>query len=443
MCQRKCLANLCLFFAFLASLLFLQSSAEKRITYYGDQVLQVLPKTQEDVTFLANLSRDNSFKLDFWTEPSRPDRPVDIHVRRNRRYRFKQLLKNETISFRVKIRNLQRSINGERMRFRSAVPFNAAFHTYSEIVNEMERLEQTNESLAKVFTLGQSYENTTIYGIKITSNVTSSNKPVFFMNCGIHAREWISISTCTYIMRELVLNYNQDKAVTHLVDTLEWIIVPVVNVDGYQYTHTTERLWRKNRRPNKNSKCVGTDLNRNFNIKWATVGVEADKPCSQIFPGTHPFSEPEALYLARYMYSIRNRIKVYIDFHAYGQLLMSPWGYTTAYPPTYRANFAAMFRAAMAILKSRGTVYRFGPAAIAIYKTSGDATDWVYGTLGVTHSYGVELPPFILAPGGFILHPDNIEPVGMETFAGVKAMAEHRFEGITEKQKYSRQRNAS
>ena len=31
----------------------------------------------------------------------------------------------------------------------------------------MERLEQTNESLAKVFTLGQSYENTTIYGIKV------------------------------------------------------------------------------------------------------------------------------------------------------------------------------------------------------------------------------------------------------------------------------------
>ena len=27
-----------------------------------------------------------------------------------------------------------------------------------------------------------------------------------------------------------------------------------------------------------------------------------------------------------------------------------------------------MFRAAMAILKSRGTVYRFGPAAIAICK---------------------------------------------------------------------------
>ena len=32
-----------------------------------------------------------------------------------------------------------------------------------------------------------------------------------------------------------------------------------------------ERLWRKNRRPHK--KCVGTDLNRNFNIKWASKFV--------------------------------------------------------------------------------------------------------------------------------------------------------------------------
>ena len=76
-------------------------------------------------------------------------------------------------------------------------------------------------------------------------------------------------------------------------------------------------------------------------------------------------------------------------------------------------------------------------------KTSGDATDWVYGTLGVTHSYGVELPPFILAPGGFILHPKNIEPVGMETFAGVKALAEHLLEGIRDKEEYSQQRGVN
>lgn len=56
-------------------------------------------------------------------------------------------------------------------------------------------------------------------------------------------------------------------------------------------------------------------------------------------------------------------------------------------------------------------------------KTSGDATDWVYGVLGVTHSYGVELRPSIFTENGFILPPTYIEPVGKETFAGLKTLA--------------------
>ena len=29
-----------------------------------------------------------------------------------------------------------------------------------------------------------------------------------------------------------------------------------------------DRLWRKNRRPNKGSECIGTDLNRNWQFQW-------------------------------------------------------------------------------------------------------------------------------------------------------------------------------
>ena len=66
------------------------------------------------------------------------------------------------------------------------------------------------------------------------------------------------------------------------------------------------------------------------------VGADYGQPCSDIYPGESPFSEPEARNLAIYMYSIRRRIKAYVDFHSYGQLWMSPWGFTTRYfPPTY------------------------------------------------------------------------------------------------------------
>lgn len=56
-------------------------------------------------------------------------------------------------------------------------------------------------------------------------------------------------------------------------------------------------------------------------------------------------------------------------------------------------------------------------------ETSGDAIDWAYGLLGVTHSYGVELPPSIFAENGFVLPPSFIDPVGKEVFVGLRTLA--------------------
>jgi murein tripeptide amidase MpaA len=32
-----------------------------------------------------------------------------------------------------------------------------------------------------------------------------------------------------------------------MVDEIEWTIFPVINADGYVYSWTTDRMWRKNR----------------------------------------------------------------------------------------------------------------------------------------------------------------------------------------------------
>ncbi|RMX60512.1 hypothetical protein pdam_00001433 [Pocillopora damicornis] len=379
----------CQILAVLAITVCIQSIEARQQTYHRDQVLQVTPRTEKDIKFLNSLLHsENNLTLDFWTYPSKPSDPVDIHVPRRKLREFKHILAKRSIPFTVKIRNVQRQIKVEGMRPRS-VSFNGAFRSYAQIVHEMKRLARLNESLVKVFSLGKTYENRTMYGIK------------------------------------LVLKYSSEESIRLLVDRLEWIIVPVVNVDGYIYTHKEDRLWRKNRRPNGNStKCIGTDLNRNFNFRWATVGADYGKPCSDIYPGERPFSEPETHNLATYMYSIRDRIKAYVDFHSYGQLWMSPWGFKKDFPPTYRTmNRNAMIRIVLAIYMTNRTLYGFGPAAVVIYKTSGDATDWVYAVLGVTHSYGVELQPSIFSQNGFVLPPSYIEPVGKEVLAGMKTLA--------------------
>ena len=47
------------------------------------------------------------------------------------------------------------------------------------------------------------------------------------------------------MMRELTENITGQQ---ELVDQLDWYIVPCVNPDGYAYTWSEDRLWRKTRR---------------------------------------------------------------------------------------------------------------------------------------------------------------------------------------------------
>ena len=72
---------------------------------------------------------------------------------------------------------------------------------------------------------------------------------------------------------QLVNEYKlNDPIISKILQKYEIHIMPLVNPDGYEYSWTTNRLWRKNRNPNIGSSCVGTDLNRNFGFKWLTGG---------------------------------------------------------------------------------------------------------------------------------------------------------------------------
>ncbi|KAH7982467.1 hypothetical protein HPB52_005104 [Rhipicephalus sanguineus] len=61
----------------------------------------------------------------------------------------------------------------------------------------------------------------------------------------------------------MTTGYGSDSTITTLLQTFDFYIFPVVNPDGYAYTFTSDRLWRKNRSGGRRG-CRGVDPNRNF-----------------------------------------------------------------------------------------------------------------------------------------------------------------------------------
>lgn len=59
--------------------------------------------------------------------------------------------------------------------------------------------------------------------------------PVIFIESTIHAREWISAATVSYLVNQLLTS--NDTEIQKLAQNYDWIIVPILNVDGYDYTH--------------------------------------------------------------------------------------------------------------------------------------------------------------------------------------------------------------
>jgi extracellular matrix protein 14 len=62
------------------------------------------------------------------------------------------------------------------------------------------------------------------------------------MNGGIHAREWISSHTATFIITSLLTQYGKNKEITYLLDNIEFIIAPHINPDGYEFSRTQDRM---------------------------------------------------------------------------------------------------------------------------------------------------------------------------------------------------------
>ncbi|CAK9084122.1 Carboxypeptidase B [Durusdinium trenchii] len=313
------------------------------------------------------------------------------------------------------------------------------YRTLDDINRYLDLLAQRHPKLVTVREIGHSWEGRPLRVLEITKDGNSAEKPCIFLEGGIHSREWIATSTVLYIAGSLLREAEKSDVQLLLKHFVFTLLVPV-NPDGYVYTWEVDRMWRKTRSDRPNLQCdgkvAGVDANRNWGF---TFGKTADKsyesllhdPCSSVFIGPKPFSEPETKAASDYMKQRQEKslqlksetagpgyVAAFIDYHSYAEAMLPPWAYTAETPSgpdgVYQTEMTKSLN--RAFFNTSGRTFHAG--ADVFPPDPGTGPDWAYGLLGIRATMTIELEGH-----SFCLPATQIQNVGQEQWAGVKALA--------------------
>jgi len=369
------------------------------VRFDGDQVVRAHIRDNDQLRMMLEISPD------VWSHGVGIG-PVDFRIPANRL----DQLKASGIEYEVLIPDVQKLVDAEQEHLKIQTPvWFDNYKRWSEVNDYLVSLVDLRPDLAEMINLGDSYQGRAIMGIHITGSGGATDKAGVFLNGCQHAREWVTVMTTTYIAYRLINDYDNDPVIKNLVDNHDFYIVPIVNPDGYEYTWTTNRFWRKNRHPGG-----GVDLNRNWSVGWGGPG-SSDNTASETYRGTAPFSEPETQAVRDFVIAHPN-ILYHNDIHSYSQLILQPWGWTRALPPDH-AVLDAMGQAMKdAVFSVHGMTYQHGPIFTTIYPASGVCSDWFYGA---RDAFSVSYELRDRGQYGFVLPADQIVPNAEEAFAGI------------------------
>uniref|UniRef100_A0A3Q0RJC8 Carboxypeptidase A4 n=1 Tax=Amphilophus citrinellus TaxID=61819 RepID=A0A3Q0RJC8_AMPCI len=377
-----------------------------------DQVIRVNVQSEEQIRLLQALETEEEWKVDFWLHPVSTELPVDIRVPRSSLSPVKEYLAAHSIPFTIMTENLQELLDQEKvemeenqMKERSTRSFNfGAYHSLDTIYSWMDTLVAQYPNLVTKQDIGRSYENRPMYVLKFSTG--GYKRPAVWIDTGIHAREWVSPATGVWTANKIATDYGSDASLTSLLNTMDIYLLILANPDGYVYTHTSDRMWRKTRSHIPGYTCRGVDPNRNWDAGFGGPGASS-YPCSESYRGPSAHSEIEVKNVVNLIESHGN-FKAFISVHSYSQLLMYPYGYICSSVP-HQAE----------LVRHNTSVMSF---PLFSDQASGGSIDWSYN-LGIKYSFAFELRD--TGRYGFILPADQIIPTASETWLALKHIMEY------------------
>uniref|UniRef100_A0A2K5CUE2 Carboxypeptidase B2 n=1 Tax=Aotus nancymaae TaxID=37293 RepID=A0A2K5CUE2_AOTNA len=364
--------------------------------FQSGQVLSALPRTSRQVQVLQNLT--TTYEIVLWqpviAELIEKKRQVHFFVNASDVDNVKTHLNESGIPSSVLLADvedlIQQQISNDTVSPRASSSYYEQYHSLNEIYSWIELITEMHPDMLKKIHIGSSYEKYPLYVLKVSGKEQTA-KNAIWIDCGVHAREWISPAFCLWF-----IDHN--------------------------------RMWRKNRSYYANNRCIGTDLNRNFASKhWCEEGASSFS-CSEVYCGLYPESEPEVKAVASFLRRNINRIKAYISMHSYSQHIVFPYSYNRSKTKDHEELSLVASEAVRAIAKtSKNTMYTHGSGSETLYLAPGGADDWLYD-LGIKYSFTIELRD--KGTYGFLLPERYIKPTCREAFAAVSKIAWHVIRNV-------------
>ncbi|MEZ0374315.1 MAG: M14 family metallopeptidase [Candidatus Sericytochromatia bacterium] len=254
--------------------------------------------------------------------------------------------------------------------------FDPKYHTYDELVAELQAVTSKHAQIATLHDIGDTWEksqgkaNRDIWAVHLSGQGAPEAKPGIVFLGNHHARELVTVEMPLRLINLLTENYGKDPEITRLLDTRDVWIVPMVNPDGHIHAEAGES-WRKN--THEFGRYDGTDLNRNYGYQWGGGGADTS-PSGETYRGEKPFSEPETQAVRDFISGHKN-LKIMMSYHSFSNLILWPWGYTKQRVADKRLS---------EIGNQLGKITGYKPEqASDLYVASGITDDFTFGQLGL------------------------------------------------------------
>jgi hypothetical protein len=215
------------------------------------------------------------------------------------------------------------------------------YKNYADVEKDLLDFSSTYKNMSTLLTYGKSQDGKNLYALKVDTKINQGKKPELMITAATHGDELITVEVLLALMNELFSQYGKDARITKMLDDHTIYFIPVVSPDSFE---------------SRSRYVEGSDPNRAY--PWPEK------------PNNRPVSVINSLM----DFTNAHQLKGSLDMHAYGRLIMYPWGYTTLAPAS--ADNVVMNDLVLEMAKDNG--YTAGQISTTIYIAKGSSADYYY-----------------------------------------------------------------